>query len=459
MAKQAEFLDESFLLSLYKNCFKDEHLLALVVQHMQDSYLPDRDFQEVNKKLRKYFHEYKKPPLQDVFRQMVSSKKSTLSLLDEIEEHESDYKKDDREGVVAELERYIRQVRFRDAYTKAGEIYNSKGAIEASNHMLEYADWSKEFTLKSSEFVDVISTFRERYDENKERRQSNGEDERPVDRFYIDELDEANNGQELRGQLTAIVASSGVGKSHVARWIGKNACQIDSRVVLHFQLEGSKEECINAYSASLVQCRTFNYETGRLRDSEIERMTKELEKIQGKLYVRSYPKFGTHVSTIDIRNGIHEVRKKYGVNPHIVIIDSMDLLESTNTRRGRDIAERQKRVDVANDLKDLASDENVWIIATYQATIENKEWINDEKNVLSEYNIAEAKGIVRPVTHLITLNQSSREKKEETMRINVAKSRFFKIPDVIRIATNYDEEQFYDRARTMNLQVAMSKAS
>ena len=91
------------------------------------------------------------------------------------------------------------------------------------------------------------------------------------------------------------------------------------------------------------------------------------------------------------------------------------------------------------------------MVGTYQSTIENRDWLNDEKNVLTEFNTAEAKGLARPMTHLITLNQSDRERKEHTMRLNVAKSRFFEKGEPFKIATDYDNEQFYDQVRTMNI--------
>ena len=55
------------------------------------------------------------------------------------------------------------------------------------------------------------------------------------------------------------------------------------------------------------------------------------------------------------------------------------------------------------------------------------------------------------MTHLITLNQSANERREHTMRINVAKSRFFERGEVFKIATDYENEVFYDRTRTMNI--------
>ena len=60
-----------------------------------------------------------------------------------------------------------------------------------------------------------------------------------VNRFYIPDLDQLNAGRNLRGQLTCFLASTGVGKSHIAKYIGIHA-NVDSGLhVLHFQLEGS----------------------------------------------------------------------------------------------------------------------------------------------------------------------------------------------------------------------------
>ena len=61
------------------------------------------------------------------------------------------------------------------------------------------------------------------------------------------------------------------------------------------------------------------------------------------------------------------------------------------------------------------------MVVTYQSTIEDREWLNDERNVLTEYNCSEAKGLARPCTHLVSLNQSSAERKENVMRLHVAK--------------------------------------
>ena len=176
-----------------------------------------------------------------------------------------------------------------------------------------------------------------------------------------------------------------------------------------------------------------------------------VEALSGSITVRCFPRFNARVSTLDIKNGIVEYRKKTGHSPDVVIIDSMDLLTDASRRVWNAEYERSKRIAVANDLKDLAADEKVWMIVTYQATIENRDWLNDEKNVLTEYNCSEAKGLSRPCTHLISLNQSSAERNEDVMRLHIAKSRFFKKGDTIKIATNYDDEVFFDAQRSLTL--------
>ncbi len=448
MAKQtSNVLTEEFLMDLFYTCMENDYILAVVMEHVRKEYLPDRDFITLHSCLRSYYKDYKKAPTFSILKQMIANNKSAVSLLDDIYDSASVI---ETEQILEQLENYIKQVRFQKIYKEVGELYNKSGHEEASKKLQEYTEWASTFNLRSSEFVDVIDTFGIRFKANRQKHNADNK-MLPITRFYIDELDAMNNGRDLRTQLTCFMAPTGVGKSHAARWIGKNACQIDGLNVLHFQLEGSKDEVVNAYSASLVSCSTYRYETGTIRDVDIARMEAMLKAVSGKLYVKSYPKFNAHVSTIDIRNGIQDFKKRYGINPDVVIIDSIDLLTDSSGRKYGENGERHKRIAVANDLKDLAADENVWMVGTYQSTIENRDWLNDEKNVLTEFNTAEAKGLARPMTHLITLNQSDRERKEHTMRLNVAKSRFFEKGEPFKIATDYDNEQFYDQVRTMNI--------
>jgi len=217
------------------------------------------------------------------------------------------------------------------------------------------------------------------------------------------------------------------------------------------QFEGSANETLDAYSASIVRSPTLEYERGCVNQHTIEAFQKQVESFAGTLKVRAYSKFGKKNSTIDVRNACEEYKEAYGKYPDVVVVDSMDLLADSSGRNWDNKSLRFMRIAVAEDLKDLAAEINAWVVATYQATIEDTEWVNNEKNVLNGYNTAECKGLQRPCTHLISLNQSDREAKEQTMRINVAKSRFFRKGEPFRICTDYEHECFFDRTRTLNL--------
>lgn len=448
MATQpTNFLTEEFLIDLYYTCFENDYILALVMEHIELKQLPDRDFQAIHKAIREIYKKNKKIPSFSIIKQSLVRQRSAMNLLEDIADTGDKLEMDD---ALSQLDGYIRQVKFQQAYKESGELYNKSGFAEAEKRMAEYHEWSNDFSLLSTEFVDVIGSFSTRFKANRQKHNSTSH-KAAITRFYIDELDTRNNGRDLRGQLSCFLASSGVGKSHIARWIGKNACMVDGLNVLHLQLEGSEDEVVDAYSASLVSCSTFQYENGTIRDSEIERMEELLKDVSGTLHVKSYPKFAAHVSTIDVNTAIQDYKKRYGTSPDVVIIDSMDLLTDSSGQHYSEKGERLKRIKVANDLKDLAADEKVWMVVTYQSTVENQEWINDEKNVLTAYNTSEAKGLSRPLTHLISLNQSSREEKENTMRLHVAKSRFFKKGEPFKIATDYEHEVYYDRERTMRL--------
>lgn len=434
-------------MDLFMTCMENDYILGVVSEHLKKEYLPDRDFQALHNYLCEYYDSYKKSPSYSVLKQMMVSNRGASILLEDIYDTASPI---ESEVLLEQLEEYIKQVRFQKMYQEVGKLFVQQDHKGSSDKMHEYVDWVSSFSLRSSEFIDVLGTFGQRFKANRQKHNSENKLP-PITRFYIDDLDVMNEGRELRTQLSCLLAPTGVGKSHAARWIGKSACQIDGLNVLHFQLEGSEEEVANAYSASLVACNTFRYETGTLRDADIAKMEEMLQSVSGRLFVKSYPKFNTKVSTIDIKNGISEFRKRYGFNPDVVIIDSMDLLTDSSGKKWSENGTRHQRIAVANDLKDLAADEKVWMVVTYQATIENRDWLNDEKNVLTEYNCAEAKGLARPMTHLVTLNQSDRERKERVMRLYVAKSRFFEKGEPFKIATDYNTEQFYDSVRTLNL--------
>lgn len=444
-------LSAEFLYELYAAALRYDTLCGVVAENMRKEFLPDRSFQKIQEVIANHYRTYKSPPTYATLSQTFQGDYDAIELLEAFREYEEE--NTNTESLTDLLEGYIKGVRLQKVYTEVGKLYNQNRQDKAEALLAEYAGWLSSFTLRTTAFVDVAKTFRERFEHNRRREAESRENSLPqVCRFYIPYLDALNGGRDLRGQLTCFLASTGVGKSHLAKHIGIRADIDDGLHVLHYQLEGSEQEALDAYSGGMISRNAYYFEQGKISDREFKHFEELVMSYAGSITVRSFPRFAARISTMDIKNGIAEYRKINGYSPDVVIVDSMDLLTDATRRQWGAEHERSKRIAVANDLKDLAADENVWMVVTYQSTIEDRDWLNNERNVLTEYNCSEAKGLARPCTHLISLNQSSAERKECLMRLHVAKSRFFRKGDTIKIATDYDNEVFYDPQRSMALQ-------
>ena len=445
-------LNEEFLCELYNCAITNNQICSAVCQYMKDEYLPDKQYQMLNNALKDYFNAYKSAPQYGIMMQTLSASKAVSELLREIRTMASGV---EMEAVRDQFETYLKLANVQKIRAEIDEAYKRGERLEAIRMFEARAKALASFSLAPERFVEIKDTLEARLMENKIKQEGEA-GKALVNSFYIDGLDNLNHGQNLRTQLTVFLAMSGVGKSHLIRWIGFNGAYVSGLNVLQFQLEGSAAEVYNAYSAQLLGMETVQYEQGEADVAALKEFRKQIEKYSGTLRVRAYSKFGQKPTTTDIRNEIEEYKKEFGYYPDIILVDSLDLLGGSVVRKSNSTKDiRFERVECAQDLKDMAGEVDAWIVATYQSTIENKDWVNDEKNVLDRYNISEAKGLVRPLTHFITLNQSDTEADEQTMRIFADKMRFTKrgqqYPRLFRICTDYEHENFYDRTRSLNL--------
>lgn len=447
MAKKSEnVLTVEFLAELYNCAITNNQICAAVVRYMEDTFLPDQQYQILNSALKSYYNEYKSAPQYGIIVQRLSSSRAASELLDEIRETATST---DPDSIRDQFEEYLKLVQFKKILKEVTKKYEDGERIGAMGSFTKEAMKLQQFSLAPEEFIDIAQTYEERLRENKMKHEN--PTSKLVNSFYIDSLDEMNHGSDLRTQLTLFLAMSGVGKSHIARWIGYNAAYVSGLDVLHFQLEGSASEITDSYSAMFTKSSTHEYERGKINSHTLEQLKTQLETYCGTLKVKAYPKFGKEISTQDLMTECDKYKEKFGKYPDVIIVDSLDLLTDASGKNWDAKNLRHKRIATAQDLKDLAASCNAWIVATYQATIEQTDWVNDEKNVLTAYNTAECKGLQRPCTHFISLNQSRREYKEQVMRIYADKFRFAKKGDPFRIATDYEHECFYDRVRTLNL--------
>ena len=193
-------LSLDFLFELYYCVMKYDNVCAAVVQNMKKEYLPDKYFQAINKVIAKHYETYKTPPSYPVLLQAFAGDYDATELINTFQDYEGVRKVD---SVLDMLESYIKSVRLQAVYVEVGKLYNQNEQEKAQNKLMEYAEWLGQFTLKASQFVDITKTFTQRFLQNRQRENENKNSRlAQVTRFFIDDIDELNDGRNLRGQLT-----------------------------------------------------------------------------------------------------------------------------------------------------------------------------------------------------------------------------------------------------------------
>lgn len=450
-----ELLDDIFALAL-----DDNEACWLFCTRCKANFFPQEDAKIYGKIFNAFVELWercgkKEPPAMSAIKSTFATDKER-KVLHSVCDYISNRKiRGDKNSILQGFVDFIKKVEFAVTFKEAQKLFNSGSVKDAIQRVRKYTNWEEGFNIDEGDFYEVGASFAKTHSDNYMEQQAN-KGLPVVNRFYINQLDIANMGRSLRTQLTYILAPTGRGKSHAARWIGSQAFR-DGLDVLHIQLEGSAEECQNAYEAAISGCDQYRYSIGGLTSEEIAKAEEEIAKYNGHIYIKSFQRFNNAVTTVKVKDEIEKYNKKFGRYPDILLVDSADLLSSSKRIKVTD--DKSKRTDqiaVSQDLKDIAGDYRLWVVATYQSTIEDPKILNDENFVMTEYNCAEAKGVSRALTHLLTLNQSSNEKKEQTMRINVAKARLFYMDEpVFRIDTDFDNEVFCLQDNLNNTQLSM----
>ena len=243
--KNENVLTSEFLAELYNCAITNNQVCSVVCRYMEDSFLPDSQYQLLNSTLKGHFNEYKTAPQYGIISQRLSSSRAVSELLEEIKEVATSV---NPESIRDQFEEYLKLVQFKKIIKEVNKKYEDGERISAMMAFTKEALKLQQFSLKPEEFIDIAQTYEERLRENKVRNENPVA--KMVNSFYIDGLDEMNQGRNLRTQLSLFLAMSGVGKSHIARWIGYNAAYISGLDVLHIQLEGAASETTDAY----LQC-------------------------------------------------------------------------------------------------------------------------------------------------------------------------------------------------------------
>lgn len=440
-------LKTNYVTELLAVALQKRNVFPIVKQYLKFQYLQ----KEAEKRLWQYIVNYNNRtgsiPTIGQLQQQFNEDDDVCELLGDIHEIEVD---DDYNysGVLDAFEDYIKKMKFLDANDQITENYNNGKKEKAWSLFVKYAEEFANFSIQSAKFDTVFSDFKSRQtlraseDYNKRFKVPTG----------IEEFDYClggENGGVESGEYCLWLGDSGAGKSQCLIHMGITAARCGHRVA-HFQLEGTKEQCLNRYDAAWTGTLYQDVKLGNITEKKMKATEKVISRLcKNDIIVSSEESFNAK-TLVDVRRELQEMERTFG-KIDVIIIDYLELLEVGDGHTYTPSEERFRQAKLSKGMKMLAMEFNAVVHTATQSNSIPEEQKNDPEFVITRVNLNEDRGKARPADVFATLNQTRDEKNEEIMRLYLDKARDHKGNIVVKICNNFAYSRFYDRKRTMEL--------
>lgn len=445
MAKN-DGLASNFVVELLAAALEKRTVFEIVRQYLKFSYLQIESEKKLWQWVTKRYDRTGKVPTIGQIQQQFQDDENVLEKLEEISDVEID-EKGGHEMIVDTFEKFIKKMKFLEANDKIADLYNQGKKEQSWDMFVKYAEDFSKFSIQSAKFETVFGDFAER----QAKRRSDDWQFRYKIPTGIDEIDYrlgGDNGGPETGECVLWLGDSGAGKSQVLVSVGISAARQGFRVA-HFQLEGTKEQCLNRYDAAWTGTLYQDVKLGNITAKKMEVTKRIIKKLRKSDIIVSSEETFNAKTLPDIRREVKEMEKTYG-KIDVIIIDYLELLEVGDGHNYTPHEERFRQAKLAKGMKMLAMEFNAVVHTATQSSSIGEEQKNDPEFVITRAQLSEDKGKIRPFDIFITINQTRDESKEEIMRLHTDKLRDYKNGDPIHICNNFAYARFYDRKRTLN---------
>lgn len=445
MAKN-DGLASNFVVELLAAALEKRTVFEIVRQYLKFSYLQIESEKKLWQWVTKRYDRTGKIPTIGQIQQQFQDDENVLEKLDEIADVEID-EQGGHEMIVDTFEKFIKKMKFLEANDKIADLYNQGKKEQSWDMFVKYAEDFSKFSIQSAKFETVFGDFAER----QAKRKSDEWQFRYKIPTGIDEIDYrlgGDNGGPETGECVLWLGDSGAGKSQVLVSVGISAARQGFRVA-HFQLEGTKEQCLNRYDAAWTGTLYQDVKLGNITAKKMEVTKRIIKKLRKSDIIVSSEETFNAKTLPDIRREVKEMEKTYG-KIDVIIIDYLELLEVGDGHNYTPHEERFRQAKLAKGMKMLAMEFNAVVHTATQSSSIGEEQKNDPEFVITRAQLSEDKGKIRPFDIFITINQTRDESKEEIMRLHTDKLRDYKNGDPIHICNNFAYARFYDRKRTLN---------
>lgn len=445
MAK-SDVLAGNFVVELIAAALEKRTIFDIVRQYLKFSYLQVEAEKKLWQWVTKRYDRTGKVPTIGQIQQQFQDDENVLEKLEEIADVEID-EEGGHELIVETFEKFIKKMKFLEANDKIADLYNQGKKEQSWDMFVKYAEDFSKFSIQDAKFETVFGDFAER----QAKRKSEDWKYRYKIPTGIDEIDYrlgGENGGPETGECVLWLGDSGAGKSQVLVSVGISAARQGFRVA-HFQLEGTKEQCLNRYDAAWTGTLYQDVKLGNITAKKMEVTKRIIKKLRKSDIIVSSEETFNAKTLPDIRREVKEMEKTYG-EIDVIIIDYLELLEVGDGHNYSPHEERFRQAKLAKGMKMLAMEFNAVVHTATQSSSIGEEQKNDPEFVITRANLSEDKGKIRPFDIFITINQTRDEAKEEIMRLHTDKLRDYKNGDPIHICNNFAYARFYDRKRTLN---------
>lgn len=445
MAKN-DGLASNFVVELLAAALEKRTVFEIVRQYLKFSYLQIESEKKLWQWVTKRYDRTGKVPTIGQIQQQFQDDENVLEKLEEISDVEID-EQGGHEMIVDTFEKFIKKMKFLEANDKIADLYNQGKKEQSWDMFVKYAEDFSKFSIQSAKFETVFGDFAER----QAKRKSDDWQFRYKIPTGIDEIDYrlgGDNGGPETGECVLWLGDSGAGKSQVLVSVGISAARQGFRVA-HFQLEGTKEQCLNRYDAAWTGTLYQDVKLGNITAKKMEVTKRIIKKLRKSDIIVSSEETFNAKTLPDIRREVKEMEKTYG-KIDVIIIDYLELLEVGDGHNYTPHEERFRQAKLAKGMKMLAMEFNAVVHTATQSSSIGEEQKNDPEFVITRAQLSEDKGKIRPFDIFITINQTRDESKEEIMRLHTDKLRDYKNGDPIHICNNFAYARFYDRKRTLN---------
>ncbi len=419
---------------------EDDNLAQVVGPHIEPKYFELEGAQWLWATYKSHSQRYGGPPswmaLREQARRMDPSVRDTYVLA--VEQIQNTATQDEhwvRDGAVE----WVRRNVFARAWHSTRDIFNSRGVDAAYDELMgQLAPFNEIITGES-----ITESWHFEELQARQARRWESQMHSTMTGTGIPELDHLLGGGVEKGTLNLAMAYSKVGKTTWLINLGRVATRAYHRKVAHFYFEGTADQIQNRYDASFSAELYNAVKRGEMGSERYKALFDEYSYLRGLLYIRGFTDNWSYTIE-DVWEALERLRRKWGWDPDVLILDYLDLIKGRGTYRN----DLDSNAAAYRDGKTLSTKRQGYAIwSAAQATKPQDDAYDTRPHVLKSPNLGGRYEKVKVADLLLSLNATLDERVAGWMRLWVEAVRDNPAGREITIPCEFDKMLFGAGAR------------